>query len=185
MTATSTTQGSFPSPSATALARAMLDTGWCLAGVAVRVIHTASLTDGSGLTVAVSSEAGKVRLHFDSEYRYLTRDMSRQSWHAEATREVPVEVLAAVTSANVIASDEDPIEVADLLTAAGWSRPYSLDQKWITPDGDREVFFIDDELQDTPLPWEVRHKAGHPVTVYASGDTPSAVIAAFALTQAS
>ena len=184
MTATNITRGSFPSPSATALARAMLDTGWRLAGAAVRVIHTASLADGSGLTVAVSSEAGKVRLDFDSEYRYLACGLSRQPWHAEATGELPVEVLAAVTSANILASDDDPTEVDDVLTAAGWSRPYSLDRKWISPDEDREVLFID-ELEDTPLPWEVRHKAGRPVTVYASADTPPGVIAALALTSVS
>ena len=185
MTATNTTRGSFPSQSATALARAMLDTGWRLAGAAVRVIHTASLADGSGLTVAVSSEAGEVRLDFDSEYRYLACGLSRQPWHAEATGELPVEVLAAVTSANILASDDDPTEVDDVLTAAGWSRPYSPDRKWISPEEDREVVFIDDELEDTPLPWEVRHKAGRPVTVYASVDTPPGVIAALALTSVS
>lgn len=125
----------------------MPDTGWHLAGASVRVIHIATLADDSGLTIAVSSEAGKVRLNFDSEYRYLVCGLSRQPWHTEATREPPVEILAAVTSANIIASD--------------------------------------DELEDTPLPWEVRHKAGRPVTVYASVDTPPGVIAALALTSAS
>ncbi|WP_194925816.1 hypothetical protein [Catenulispora pinisilvae] len=184
MTTTNTTRRDVPSPSATALARALLDNGWQLASVAVRVIHIASLTDGSGLTVAVSSEAGRVRLDFDSEYRYLRDGLSRLAWHAEASRELSIEVLAAVTSANTAATVDDPTEVADQLTTAGWSQPYPLEQKWISPDQDREVVFIDDELEDTPLPWEVRCKAGRPITIHASADTPAAVIVALALTTA-
>jgi len=171
-----------PAPAATDLAHNMLTNGWTLTGATVRVIHTAHLTDDAGLTIAVSSEAGKVRLDFDSEYRYFGDGLSRMAWHAEASRELPVEVLAAVTSANTAASDEDPTEVGNQLTAAGWSQPYPTEQKWISPAQDREVLLIDDELEDTPLPWQIRHKAGRPVTIHASADTPAAVIGALALT---
>jgi len=166
------------------LAQALLDAGWTLTGTAVRVIHTARLGGDAGLTVAVSSEAGKVRLDFDSEYRNLGGYLSRLAWHAEATRELPVEVLAAVASANAAASDDDPTDVGEMLTAAGWSQPYPSDRSWISPDEGREVHFIDDELVDTTLPWLIRCKAGRPVTVDASVDTPAAVIVAFALTEA-
>jgi len=166
-----------PASAATDLAHDMLDNGWTLTGATVRVIHAAHLADGSGLTVEVSSEAGQVRVAFDSEYRYP----ARLAWRAEATCELPVEILAAVTSANTVASVEDPTEVDDHLTAAGWSQPYLLDQKWVSPDKDREVTFIG-ELENTPLPWQIRRKAGHPVTIHASEDTPAAVIAALALT---
>jgi hypothetical protein len=173
-----------PAPAATDLAHTMLNNGWTLTSATVRVIHTAHLTDDAGLTIAVSSEAGKVRLDFDSEYRFLSGGLSRMAWHAEATRELSVEVLAAVTSANTAASDEDPTEVGNQLTAAGWSQPYPLEQKWISPDQDREVLLIDDELEDTPLPWQISHKVGRPVTIHASEDTPAAVIVALALTTA-
>ena len=171
-----------PAPAATDLAHNMLNNGWTLTGATVRIIHTAHLTDDSGLTIAVSSEAGKVRLDFYSEYRRLGGYLSRLAWHAEASHELPVEVLAAVTSANTAASDDDPTEVDDQLTTAGWSRASLLERKWISPNGDREVVFIDDELENTPLPWQIRHKAGRPVTIHASDDTPAAVIVAFALT---
>ena len=182
MSTTNPRRRDFPSPSATALAHALLDTGWHLAGAAVRVIHTAALTDDSGLTIAISSEAGRVRLDLDSEHRYLADGLSRQPWHAEATGELPVEILAAVTSANTAASDDDPTEVTDQLTAAGWSQPHWLSRKWVSPDENREVTFNDHELENTTLPWQIRHKAGHPVTIHASADTPAAVIAALALT---
>lgn len=168
-----------PASAATKLAHSMLNNGWTLTGATVRVIHTAHLTDDAGLTIAVSSEAGKVRLDFDSEYRYP----ARLAWHAEATRELPVEVLAAVTSANTVASVDDPTEVADHLTAAGWSQPHPLDQRWLSPDKDCEVMFVG-ELENTPLPWQIHHKAGRPVTIHASEDTPAAVIAALAITDA-
>lgn len=181
MATTNTARRDFPSPSATALARAMLDNGWHLAGAAVRIIHTARLADASGLTVAVSSEAGDVRLDFTSEGRYLAEGLSRPAWYAEATADLPIEVLAAVTSANVAAFGDDR-EVGDVLTDAGWRQPYPDEHTWIGFDGAREVCCIDDELEATDLPWEIRHRAGRPVTVYASADTPPAVIAAFALT---
>lgn len=171
-----------PAPAATDLAHNMLNNGWSLTGATVRVIHTAHLTDDSGLTVKVSSEAGKVRLDFHSEYRHLGGYLSRPAWHAEASRELPVEILAAVTSANIVASDDDPTEVDDQLTAAGWSRPSPWERTWVSPNEDRAVLLIDDELEDTPLPWQIRHKAGRPVTIRASDDTPAAVIVAFALT---
>jgi hypothetical protein len=173
-----------PALAATDLAHKMLNNGWTLTGATVRVIHTAHLADDSGLTVAVLSEAGKVRLDFDSEYRRLGGYLARMAWHAEATRELPVEVLAAVTSANTIANDDDPTDVTETLTAAGWSRPYATDRKWISPNEDREVVFLDDEIEDAPLPWEIRHKAGRPVTIRADADTPAAVIIALALTDA-
>lgn len=132
----------------------------------------------------MSAEAGAVRLDFDSEYRNLGGYLSRLAWHAEATRELPVEVLAAVASANAAASDDDPTDVGEMLTAAGWSQPYPDDRSWISPDEAREVQFIDDELVDTALPWLIRWKAGRPVTIDASADTPAAVIVAFALTEA-
>ena len=171
-----------PAPAATNLAHNMLNNGWTLTGATVRVIHTAHLTDDSGLTIAVSSEAGKVRLDFDSEYRHLGGYLSRSAWHAEASRELPIEVLAAITSANTAASDEDPTEVHDQLTAAGWSQPSLFEQRWISPGQDREVMLINDLLEDTTLPWQIRYKAGRPVTIHASDDTPAAVIVAFALT---
>ena len=170
-----------PAPAATDLAHALLESGWTLSGVAVRTIHTARLTDASGLTVAVSSEAGDVRMDFNSESRYLTKGLSRPAWYAEATSDLPVEVLAAVASANVAAFGDDR-EVGNVLTDAGWHRPYPGESKWIGFDGAREVCCIDDELEVTDLPWEIRHRAGRPITVYASADTPPALIAAFALT---
>ena len=173
-----------PASAAADLAQGLLDAGWTLTGTAVRVIHTAHLGGDAGLTVAVSSEAGKVRLDFDSEYRRFGGYLSRSAWHAEATREMPVEVLAAVASANAAASDDDPTDVGEMLTAAGWSQPYPSDPSWISPDEDREVQFIDDEFVDTTLPWLIRWKAGRPVTIGASADTPAAVIVAFALTEA-
>jgi len=166
------------------LAQALLDAGWTLTGTAVRVIHTARLGGDAGLTVAVSSEAGKIRLDFDSEYRNLGGYLSRLAWHAEATRELPVEVLAAVASANAAASDDDPTDVGEMLTAAGWSQLHSDDRSWTSPDETREVQFIDDELVDTTLPWSIRCEAGRPVTIDASADTPAAVIVAFAVTEA-
>lgn len=160
----------------------MLSNGWSLTGAAVRVIHTAQLSDDTGLSVAVSSEAGEVRLGFSAEYRRLGDCLPCHVWHAEATRELPVEVLAAVSSANAATSDDDPTEVADELTVAGWSQPYPPERKWISPCRDREVVFIDDELDDTPLPWQIRRKAGRPVTIHATDGTPAAVIVALALT---
>lgn len=171
-----------PAPAAAHLARVLLDNDWTLSGVEVRVIHNASLTDHSGLTITVSSEAGQARLDFYSEYRRIDDHLTRQPWHAQATRELPVEILASITSANTIASDDDPTDLHETLTAAGWSRPYPLEQKWISPGQDREVVFIDDEIEDTPLPWQIRHTAGRPVTFHASEDTPTAVILAVALT---
>ena len=181
-TAPATARCDTPAPAATDLAHNMLSTGWTLTGATVRVIHTAHLTDDSGLTVAVSSEAGKVCLNFDSEYRDLGGYLSRSAWHAKASRELPVEILAAVASANTAASDEDPTEIGETLTAAGWSQPSPYESKWISPGGNREVILIDDELESTLLPWQVRCKAGRPVTINASDDTPAAVIVAFALT---
>jgi hypothetical protein len=172
-----------PAPAATDLAHDMLNSGWTFTSATVSIIHTARLTDDSGLTIAVSSEAGKVRLDFDSEYRRLDGYLSRLAWHAEATRELPVEVLAAVTSANTVANDEDPTDVGELLTTAGWSQPYPGERKWISPDQNREVRFFDDELEDTALPWQIRREAGRPVTVDASADTPATVIVALALTE--
>ncbi|MEY9859779.1 hypothetical protein ABH935_005412 [Catenulispora sp. GAS73] len=171
-----------PAPAATDLAHDMLNSGWTFASATVRVIHTARLTDGSGLTVAVSSEAGKVRLDFNSEYRRLDGYLSRPAWHAEATRELPVEALAAVASANAVANDEDPTDLGEVLTAAGWSQPHPSERKWISPDQDREVMLFDDQLEDNALPWRIRRTAGRPVTVHASDDTPTAVILALALT---
>lgn len=171
-----------PAPAATDLAHALLENGWTLSGVAVRTIHTARLTDASGLTIAVSSEAGDVRLDFNSEGRYLTEGVSRPAWYAEATAELPVEVLAAVVSANVVAFGDDR-EVGDVLTDAGWRQPYPGEPKWIGFDGAREVRCIDHELEATDLPWEIRQRAGRRVTIHASADTPAAVIAALALTQ--
>lgn len=172
-----------PAPAATDLAHALLENGWTLSGVAVRTIHTARLTDASGLTVAVSSEAGDVRLDFKSEGRYLAEGLSRPAWYAEATADLPVEVLAAVASANVAAFG-DYREVGDVLTDAGWHQPHPGEPHWIGFDGAREVRWIDDEVETTTLPWEIRHRAGRPITVYASADTPPALIAAFALTDA-
>lgn len=184
---TSPTTNSFrrdaPARAATDLAHNMLRHGWALTGATVRVIHTAHLTNDSGLTIAVSSEAGKVRLDFHSEYRRLDGYLSRLAWHAEADRELPVEVLAAVSSANTASSDKDPTDVGETLTAAGWSQPSPSDCRWVSPYGDREVAFIDDELEAPPLPWQVGHKAGWPVTIHASDDTPAAVIIALALTE--
>ena len=160
----------------------MLDNGWTLTGANVRIIHTARLTDASGLTVAVSSEAGNVRLDFYSEGRYLAEGLSRPAWYAEATADLPIEVLAAVTSANVAAFGDDR-EVGGVLADAGWRQPHPGEPKWIDPGGAREVCCIDDEFEATDLPWEIRHRAGRPVTVYASADTPPALIAAFALTR--
>lgn len=171
-----------PAPAATNLAHALLESGWTLRGVAVRTIHTTRLTDDSGLTVAVSSEAGDVRLDFNSEGRYLAEGLSRPAWYAEATTDLPVEVLAAVTSANVAAFGDDR-EVGDVLTEAGWHQPHPGEPTWIGFDGAREVCRIDDELQATDLPWQIRHRAEHPITVHACADTPPALIAAFALTR--
>ena len=172
-----------PAPAAADLAHALLEGGWTLSGVAVRVVHTARLMDDSGLAVAVSSEAGNVRLDFDSEGRYMADGLSRPAWHAEATADLPIEVLAAVTSANVAAFGDDR-EVGDVLLEAGWHQPYPGESRWIGFDGARDVCCIDDELEATDLPWEIRYRAGRPITVYASADTPAALIAAFALTTA-
>lgn len=42
--------------------------------------------------------------------------------------------------------------------------------------------FLNDELVDTPLPWQIHRKAGRLVTVHASEEIPAAVIVALALT---
>jgi hypothetical protein len=168
-----------PAPAATDLAQGMLENGWILSGVAVRVIHTAALTDDSGLTIAVSSEAGKIRLDFTSEHQFLAGGLSRQAWHAEATGELPVEVLAAVSSANTAASDDD-IFVGDLLIAAGWKE---CETEWTSPDKTGLVFHLNPD-EGADLPWQIQHTSGRPVTIRMSEDTPSSVIAAFALTDA-
>jgi hypothetical protein len=170
-----------PATAAADLARSLHDSGWILTGAAVRTIHTACLTDASGLTVGVSSEAGQTSLDFESEYR-AHRDTRRQAWYGHATRELPAEVLAAVASANAIAFDDDETEVGELLTAAGWSRPHPHDHQWTSPDQTREVVFIDDELEYTDLPWRIRWLTDRPAAVSASQDAPAQIIAAFALT---
>lgn len=163
------------------LARTLHDSGWILTGAVVRTIHTICLTDDSGLTVGVSSEAGQVSLDFESEYR-ARGDARRQAWYGHATRDLPAEVLAAVASANAIAYGDDQPEVGELLIAAGWSRPHPQDLKWTRPDQTREVVLIDDELELTDLPWRIRYLTDRPATVSASEGTPAQVIAAFALT---
>jgi hypothetical protein len=168
-----------------ALLASSLDTnGWIQTGARVRTIHTVCYTDASGLTVALSCENGTTRLDFESEYRAVDGGR-RYAWYGEATRELPAEVLAAVASANAIAFDAgqgDEPQVRDLLSAAGWQQPDPEEQAWLSPDGTREVEFIDDECVSTDLPWRVRHTVGRPVAVSACEDTPAQVIAAFALT---
>lgn len=164
------------------LARTLHRSGWSLTGASVRVIHTARLSDESGLNVTISSEAGRVRLDFDSEYRHMDGVGSRSAWHAQTTGALSGPVLAAVASANVIAFDgTDGAEIAELLAAGGWQRSNTLERAWASPDSTREVV-REDEITTTELPWEIRFRSGPPLTVYASSDTPPAVIAAFALT---
>lgn len=172
-----------PALSAVCLAHTMLDTGWTLAAASVRVVHTASLADGSGLTVAISAEAGRVRLGFTSEYRE-SEGLRRLSWIAESDRELPGEVLAAVASANNISFDDgdDGPTVEDLLNSAGWHRHHPDEDAWLSPDGTREVVLLDEDLEYTDLPWEIRRRAGTPVTIRTCTSTPALVIAAFALT---
>lgn len=167
----------FPSPSATALARTLLDTGWHLSGAAVRVIHTAALADGSGLTIAVTSEAGKVRLDFDA-----APDGYRPSWRATANAALPVEILAAVSAANRAATSCDETTTGDLLAAAGWRRVGPV--HWASPTLKAQVQRVYEGLEDNGTPrWQIRRPALSTV-ICACDDTPPTVITAFALAEA-
>lgn len=55
--------------------------------------------------------------------------LAHAEWLGKATCELSVEVLAAVSSANTAASDDDPTEVAGQLTTAGWSQPHPPERK--------------------------------------------------------
>jgi hypothetical protein len=172
----------FPSPTATALARTLLDTGWHLSGAAVRVIHTAALADESGLTIALTSEAGKVRLDFDA-----APGGCRASWRATSDAALPVEILAAVSAANRSAADRDATTraeatVGDVLTDAGWRRVGT--DHWASSTAKAHVYRIHEGLDDSDaLCWRIR-RPGLSAVICASDDIPPTVIAAFALTEA-
>lgn len=168
-------------PAAAELAHDLLESGWTLTGAAVRVIHTASITDAAGLTVRVSSETGRIRLSFDAAP--LTNPATgrfRTAWRAKADGPLPVGVLAAASAANARATNHDHAFVGDLLTAAGWQ--YVGHDHWAALDKTAEVWRVNEDLDDEgPLRWRI-HRPHLCLDVHACDDTPAAVIAALALT---
>lgn len=163
----------FPSPSATALARTLLDTGWHLSGAAVRVIHTAALEDESGLTIAVTSEAGKVRLDFSAD-----PDGYRSSSRASADAALPFKVLGAVSAANSAATDHHEATTGGLLMAAGWRRIGT--DHWASPTTKAQVHRPYEGLEDSgALRWRIR-RPDLSALISACDNTPPAVIAALA-----
>ena len=180
MTPSANARRDLAAPSAIELAQSMLDGGWKLSGAVVRVIHTARMSDGCGLTVSVSSEAGRVHLDFNAKMRSRP-DAYRSAWRAIADAPPPIALLAAVTSANNTASSRDETTIGDLLTTAGW-RHVDTDH-WAGPTAGIDVYRVSEDLDDKgPLRWRIR-RSDLRLEVRASDDTPPTVIAAFALTE--
>ena len=130
----------------------------------------------------MSADADRIRLDIDAERRRLTDGMVRLPWNARVHGPLPLGVLAAVAAANAADHDE-PAGPDRLLAAAGWTESSQWSRDWQSPDGDRELFYTDDDVDCADVPWSIERRDLE-FAVSVSDSTPATVIAAFALTDA-
>ena len=163
------------------LIRALLDAGWTLTEGDQQPTHAFRPAEDSGLTVWMSTEADGGHLELDAERRRLGDGTVRAPWKAEIFGELPVAVLVAVAGASA-RHCHPGAEPGALLGPAGWSNSPNWPRDWAAPDEQRELSWIDDDM-DEPSCWCIQ-RYDLETEISASAATPADVIAAFALTDA-
>lgn len=163
------------------LIRTLLDAGWTLTEGNQQPTHAFRPAQDSGLTVWMSTGSGIGHLQLDAERRRLEDGTVRAPWKAEVLGKLPVAVLAAVAEANA-RHCHPGAEPGALLGPAGWDRSPNWPRDWTAPDEERELSWIDDDM-DEPNYWCIQ-RYDLQAEISASADTPADVIAAFALTDA-
>lgn len=165
---------------ADSLIHGLLDAGWTLTEGGQQPTHAFRPAEDSGLTVWMSTEAGG-DLQLDAERRRLGDGTVRAPWKAEVFGQLPAAILDVVAKANA-GHCRPGAEPGALLGPAGWSPSPNWPRDWAAPDEERELSWIDDDM-DEPNYWCIQ-RYDLETEISASATTPAEVIAAFALTDA-
>lgn len=162
------------------LIRALRQGDWTLTEGTEQPTHALRAVD-SGLTVWMSTGSGGCHLQLEADRRRLDDGTVRAPWSAEIFGELPATILTAVAEANTRPCHPGD-EHGALLAPAGWSPRPAWPRDWTAPDEEREVSWIDDDM-DEPNYWCIQ-RYDLQTEISASATAPAEVIAAFALTDA-
>lgn len=164
------------------LVTALLESGWRLTEDAAAPPCALRPADPLGPTLWITLEAGGYHLHLDAPRRRLADGTIRKPWQAEVFGPLPAEILTAVAAADTQACEPET-EPGELLAPAGWTNSPHWRREWESPDGERELHYLDDDPDSAQTPWSLQ-RADLGTEICASETTPATVIAAFALTDA-